>query len=522
MKKSEELLNSEEVDFLLASGGEGNEESVLSDESAQEVTMRGDLDKMNLADIFQTLAMSKMEGMLRVRNPLEQREVFFRNGIVRCLVPARIETRRLGQRLIRAGFVVPEQLRSALLLQKKNGKPLGQVLIEEGVLTAEQIEEIAVAQITEDLYSLFTWGHGSFEFYRGATCDPVVQERLENLPAFEVNSVLLEVARRSDEWEGILDMVGSLDEVPIINDEIHEGPEELSADCETIVNAVDGVLSIRELADACLMSLFDCARCAKDLYAWRVLVPATADQLIDSVESWLGAGNMKRALVAVQTLYDRSDFKSRETILTMADQLRRCGESRLAARLVIEAASHEDLEEALELARTARGLAPRDATVLAYLRAQLLEAGQETAEFLDVTMGLAEAEQDEGNDEEALDLLDDLLARYPDHQKVLFRKAVVLHRMKESKAAVNTLLHLAEMFKSSQNDAKLIEVYEQILKVEYDNKEIRAGAQAAPRRQGGQGSSRDHRFCCRRHRRRGYGLRRLDSHAGHAGANRDA
>lgn len=52
--------------------------------------MRGDLEQIILADIFQTLALSKMEGMLRVRNPLEQREIFFREGLVRCMVPARV------------------------------------------------------------------------------------------------------------------------------------------------------------------------------------------------------------------------------------------------------------------------------------------------------------------------------------------------------------------------------------------------------------------------------------------------
>ena len=157
--------------------------------------MRGDLDQINLADIFQTLAISKMEGVLRVRNPLEQREVFFREGMVRCLVPARVEVRRLGQMLLQAGLIDTEQLRSALLTQKKVRKPLGKILVEEGVVTEEQIEAVANSQITEDLYNLFTWRHGSFEFYRGPCSDPLLAQRLEQLPEFDVNGVLLEVAR---------------------------------------------------------------------------------------------------------------------------------------------------------------------------------------------------------------------------------------------------------------------------------------------------------------------------------------
>ncbi|MBP8299433.1 MAG: DUF4388 domain-containing protein, partial [Planctomycetes bacterium] len=78
MSNSEKALNSEEVDFLLS--GAGTNESPKSDGppavDEQAVTMRGDLEQINLSDIFQTLAMTKMEGVLRVSNPLEQRQVY--------------------------------------------------------------------------------------------------------------------------------------------------------------------------------------------------------------------------------------------------------------------------------------------------------------------------------------------------------------------------------------------------------------------------------------------------------------
>lgn len=67
-----ELLNEAEVEFLLAAAGEGEPTSSApapTSGEGQTVTMRGDLEQINLADIFQTLAMAKMEGVLRVRNP---------------------------------------------------------------------------------------------------------------------------------------------------------------------------------------------------------------------------------------------------------------------------------------------------------------------------------------------------------------------------------------------------------------------------------------------------------------------
>ena len=177
--------------------------------------MRGDLEQIHLADIFQTLATAKMEGMLAVHNPIEHRQVFFKNGQVRILVSQRTTNRRIGQRLIAAGMIQGEDLRKALVQQRKSQQPLGSILVKNGFISADQLEEILAQQIEEELYGLFTWEHGEFEFYRGPISDPATQDRLENCPHFEVNSLLLEVARRADEWEDIIASIGSLDEIPM-------------------------------------------------------------------------------------------------------------------------------------------------------------------------------------------------------------------------------------------------------------------------------------------------------------------
>src|SRR5690606_2779481 len=200
------LLDSEEVDFLLGKRAEaGSGDDRHAPVGDREVTMRGDLDKINLSDIFQTLAISKMEGLLVVRHPLEQRELYFRDGAVRCLVPARTETLRLGQRLVYGGFLTADELRTALLHQKKTHQPLGAALIELQLVSTEEVEEVLANQLEEELFGLFAWRRGSFEFYRGEVEEAGLRKRIERTPEFDVNGVLLEVARRADEWERILE-----------------------------------------------------------------------------------------------------------------------------------------------------------------------------------------------------------------------------------------------------------------------------------------------------------------------------
>lgn len=472
MTEGEELLDPQEIEFLLSSGQDAPpEETGTHAAQEQGITMRGDLKQIDLADIFQTLAMSKMEGMLRVRNPLEQREVFFREGLVRCLVPTRVETRRLGQMLVSAGLINPEQLRAALLAQRKVRKPIGQVLVEEGAVTEEQVAEVAENQLTEDLYNLFTWKHGSFEFYRGPCLDPLMGQRLEQYPELDVSGVLLEVARRSDEWGVILETVRSLDEVPVRTETADE--DVLEQQQRVVLQAVDGMLNIRELADASLLGLFDCARVVKELYERDMLKPASAERIVEVAEGWLSRGEMKRALVTVQTLYERSEDRDLDTTLLVSDLLKRCGESRLAGGVLLEAAQQTgSSEETLTLARQARELDPRNPEVLTLLQHELRNWGSDPEELLEVTGALADALRDEGHLEEALAIVDDLQEQDPGAVAVLTRKARLLHRLKRPAEAIQTLESLAEVYESNKQRDQLIGVYEQILKIDHDRKDI--------------------------------------------------
>src|SRR5688572_2008018 len=151
-----------------------DEDSCITDTAGREVTMRGDLQQMPLADVFQSLGMSKMEGVLRVRNLVEQREIYFRDGLVRSYITARVELRRIGVQLVQGGLMTPENLRAILFEQRKSRRPLRDLLVEHRVLPEAEVEELFDHRAAEDLYGLFTWPQGAFEFYKGPPSDPVV------------------------------------------------------------------------------------------------------------------------------------------------------------------------------------------------------------------------------------------------------------------------------------------------------------------------------------------------------------
>ena len=85
MAQGDSLLDDEEINFLLERANDQTASEILdpTDSDTTKITIRGDLDNISLGDIFQTLSISKMRGILKVFNPLETRLIYFEEGTVR-------------------------------------------------------------------------------------------------------------------------------------------------------------------------------------------------------------------------------------------------------------------------------------------------------------------------------------------------------------------------------------------------------------------------------------------------------
>ncbi len=468
-----EILGREEVEFLLDGAGPTKEPEVRpTDTEAAAVTMRGDLDKINLSDIFQTLALSKMEGMLCVTSLIEKREVFFRDGYVRCLLPRRLETMRLGQRLVRAGAVSTEEIRSALVEQKRNHRQLGEVLVERGIVTASDIEEIVSNQLQEDLFSLFTWRHGSFEFYRGPVTDEITLQRLETAPDFEANGVLLEVARRSDEWERVFETLHSLDEIVVTTTD--QFGEDLSDEHLRVLEAADGTRNIRDLADLAILELFECAILCRELVDANYLALARFDEALVTAQTIAADGDIKRALLTVNALLERGEIIDIARGRALAELLSKCGERRRAGLVLRDAsvAHADDPRTALELARLARETDRRSIEVLRRLHELLEQQPGDPADLPAVRVDLVDGLLDEGAFAEAVDLIELIEAETGDLAACRPRLARALARLGRPEQAVEALIGLADTLDRDKDKRRLAGVYEQILRIDYRRRDI--------------------------------------------------
>jgi len=139
------------------------------------------------------------------------------------------------------------QLDAAIARQaKERDKRLGELLVELECLTREQLHEYIRIQIEEAVYYLFTWNLGTFNFEAD-----VVPDEQDLLVSINPESLLLEGARRVDEWSLIEKKLPGFDLIfEVDRQHVKESDAELTSEQKTVLDLVDGQRDVTAIIDA--------------------------------------------------------------------------------------------------------------------------------------------------------------------------------------------------------------------------------------------------------------------------------
>jgi hypothetical protein len=215
----------------------------------------GTLDAEPPADLLRRLAREGATGCLRIDHGDAQATVWFRGGSV-YTASAPGARARLGDRLVGAGHITEEQLGATLQRQQDlpERRRIGELLIDGGLIDRETMAAYVREQIADSVTVALGWTTGSFDFAAG-------EEMSEDVPLdVSVENLLMEGARRLDEWEVVQRRIGSLDAV--VDFVPGGGTAELSLtpDEWSMLTRIDGGSSIREIAEESGYGEFDAAR----------------------------------------------------------------------------------------------------------------------------------------------------------------------------------------------------------------------------------------------------------------------
>ena len=233
------------------------------------MAIKGSLKEASLADVCQLLALGLKTGCLSIADKSRFGQIYFDRGRITF---ARIVNRRdrIGDLLVRDGLLTQEQLTDALEQQNEDpDKRLGEVLVTGNFLSQKDLQLYIRIQIEEAIYHLFTWSRGNFFF----EADEVPEADI--LVSISPDSLLLEAARRVDEWSQIEKKIPSLDLVFEVEIERLSNSEvDLTPEQETIARLFDGTRSVLDVVDVLGIDEFDVGRALYGLiqagYAHRV------------------------------------------------------------------------------------------------------------------------------------------------------------------------------------------------------------------------------------------------------------
>ena len=165
------------------------------------MSLKGSLDSINLADIMQLVANSRQSGRF--------------------------------------------------VLTRETGSP-GYITLKRGEIVHAEVDKF----MGEDaFFTLVSWGHGEFVFEEG-------HFEVETSITRSVTSLLMEAARRIDEWKLLRRKIGSTDAVPQFNEIDRQERRKISLSTLEwlVISKIDGKQSISQISESAGINIYDTAR----------------------------------------------------------------------------------------------------------------------------------------------------------------------------------------------------------------------------------------------------------------------
>lgn len=234
----------------------------------------GNLETMQLSELLQWLSQSKKTGTLVVDDGDVEKRIFFDQG--RIVSSASTDPREyLGQFLMSHGHITEEELNGAIRMQEKTGMLLGKILVSIGAVQEQEVHRLLQLKAEEAIYDIFAWPEGDFEFLDGEL------PQREMVPiSLDVTGIVLEGARRVDEWNRIRSAVPSMDAVPVAVVDDPAADESLPEGDRRVLEAVDDRSTVEEIRERTHST---------DFFACRVLFDAVQAKTVKVIPSpWKG------------------------------------------------------------------------------------------------------------------------------------------------------------------------------------------------------------------------------------------
>lgn len=212
------------------------------------MALKGDLASVDLAQVFQMLALNQKVGMLCITSPRGWRALHFEPRGFCPYFDEHVLLDKVVGRATRNGQLDADVVREARHHAVASGVGLADALIDAGHLTEDELVSMLRSEMEEEIYELFSWEQATFEFLEGASSIEGRDGHIDQRFVFSTDTLIMEAARRIDEWSFIEDRIDSPREIFRVAG--HSRPDdELEDVALAVFELVDGKRDVTRLIE---------------------------------------------------------------------------------------------------------------------------------------------------------------------------------------------------------------------------------------------------------------------------------
>lgn len=447
------------------------------------MALKGNLNSVDLANVFQMLSINRKEGTLNIFDGDARKSIYFSQDGVSMLSRGSAESDSLPRILLRFQRITEEDLESARNLRDQNNKPLWAVLEETGMVPREVIQDALRLEIEEEIYNLFIWKDASFEFIEGPPEDGAgpALEGLSRL-TFNVNSLIMEAARRIDESEMIQSRVDSTRIVfrytgrnMDLTDPIFEEPW-----CDRVLAAIDGQSDIEKIIETSYVSKFEVLKIMALLVDAGAVEPLPPEELMREGVAALDRGDVEQGVRFLERVAELG-AESPDQQLALARAYEHAGQYKAAAdlyrRLTDSSLAAGDAREAFELSRKIVAMLPTDLAasdrlVRIYTKHQR-DLEDHTGEIVERAKVVAAICLELQRTEQAIEVLERAIALAPEEFALRHLLISVYLSSKKSAEAIAEYQTMVDWYSKHKDWLQVSKLLQRILVIDRSREDVR-------------------------------------------------
>jgi outer membrane protein assembly factor BamB/tetratricopeptide (TPR) repeat protein len=259
------------------------------------MALRGDLASVDLSQVFQMLALNQKVGLLGVRAPGTVRALYFDPRGVTLCYNEHVLLDRVLVTLTRTGQLPASAVQDAR--EHAAGRDMSVIdsLLAGGFLSQETYEQAFRAELVEEIYDLFFWREAKFEFFEGVQTAEGFEGTVHARFFFSTDSLIMEAARRIDEWSYIEKCVPG-EHAVFAPAKRGANVADLGDNELAILDLVDGKRNVSRLIEITGMRPFQVSKALAILFEEEVISPLPDDRLLAAANECVKEGRLEDAV----------------------------------------------------------------------------------------------------------------------------------------------------------------------------------------------------------------------------------